>query len=111
MLDTLRMLARYAGGLREFLPHPLTEQECLQMVRHQLDRRQETFLQILEHGVYRNSRSPYRRLLEHAGIRFLDRWWRVRVEGALEEFAGPSPCWPSHRSMYCSRRSNRLAWP
>ena len=64
------------------------------------------YLQLLERGIYANSRSPYRRLLEHAGYKFEDVQALVRdqgLEGALshlhdkgiyvtlDEFKGRAP--------------------
>lgn len=88
MLNDARMFVRYAAGLREFLRHPLEPEECFRLVQRQLQNRRETFVGILKHGVYENARSPYRKLLEHAGVRFTDAAGLVErqgVEGALEE--------------------------
>jgi hypothetical protein len=84
---TLRMLGRYAGGIHGFLKHTLTAADCRRIVEHQKARRQETFLAMLERGVYGHRRSPFRALLEHAGVRFDDAAGLVRrvgLEGALE---------------------------
>jgi hypothetical protein len=88
MLETLRMIARYAAGLRTFLQTTLTEQECLQLIRCQQRNRQESFLQILKRGVFENSRSPYRVLLDHAGLNFSEIHRLVSIhgiEGALQK--------------------------
>jgi hypothetical protein len=88
MLDTARMFARYAIGLRDFFRSTLSEQECLRLVQDQLANRQQAFLQILQRGVYDNPRSPYRKLLEHAEVRLSDAERLVSlhgVEGALKE--------------------------
>ena len=88
MLETLRMIARYASGLRAFLQTTLTEQECLQLIQDQHRNRQESFLQILKRGVFENSRSPYRALLDHAGLNFseINRLVSIHgIEGALQK--------------------------
>lgn len=84
---TLRMFGRYAGGIRGFLQQSLSSADCRRMVVDQKARRQETFLSMLERGVYGHARSPYRRLLEHAGVRFEDAAALVHqlgLEGALD---------------------------
>jgi hypothetical protein len=81
------MIAHYAAGLRSYLRTTLTEQECFQLVNDQLRNRQDRFLQILKHGIFENPKSPYRALLDHAGLSFLDVSRLVSthgVEGALE---------------------------
>ena len=88
MLETVKRFARYAGGLREFFHSTLSEQECLRLIHDQLGNRQQAFLQILKRGVYENPRSPYRKLLDHAGVGFPDAERLVSlqgVEGALQE--------------------------
>ncbi|HWP92022.1 MAG TPA: hypothetical protein VNN20_07485 [Thermodesulfobacteriota bacterium] len=86
MLNDLRMFARYARGLNSYLRHTLTPEECRCMLVRQLDAREESFLRILERGIYANPGSPYRKLLLHAGVEFADVVELVRrygVEGAL----------------------------
>lgn len=63
---------RYARGLRGFLAVTLDQAEAERILRHQLENREETFLRVLEFGIYANPRSPYRRLLLHAGFQFED---------------------------------------
>ncbi len=87
MFDELRMLARYFSGLRGYLKEPLTPRECREKIRRQLQVRSDSFLSILGRGIYGNPRSPYRRLLGHAGIGFQALAAHVRregVESALE---------------------------
>jgi hypothetical protein len=87
-LATVRMFGRYASGIRGFLKQPLDSEECRRIVVNQKARREESFLAMLERGIYNNPRSPYRRLLEHAGIRFSDAAAlvaRLGLEGALDE--------------------------
>jgi hypothetical protein len=103
---TLRMFSRYAGGIRGFLKQPLSSTDCRRIVENQKARRQEAFLAMLERGVYGHERSPYRRLLEHAGVRFedaaalvrqlglegaLNRWYDQGVYVTIDEFKGRKP--------------------
>jgi hypothetical protein len=86
MFNDLRMFSRYAFGLNTYLRHTLTAQQCHQMITSQLEARNESFLGIMERGIYANPRSPYRKLLQHAGLAFPDVVSLVRrfgVEGTL----------------------------
>lgn len=85
-LRDLRMFLRYARGLRGHLKHPLSRADCRRLLDEQMSQRQEHLLRILEFGVYANASSPYRRLLEHAGIELGDVREMVAdvgVDGAL----------------------------
>ena len=87
-LAELRTFARYAGGLRGYLRQPLTPARCRHNLVHQREHRAESFLGMLERGIYAQPRSPYRKLLGHAGITPADVADMVRdvgVEGALEK--------------------------
>ncbi len=87
MLDGIKMAARYAWGLNGYLLNTLTPAECRQMIGKQLMSREESFLSIAEKGIYSNPKSPYLRLLRHAGVEYGDLAALVRasgVEGSLE---------------------------
>ncbi len=81
MLDEARMFGRYVVGLREFVRKPLGREECRRHIGDQLRGRGETFLQILERGIYARPGSPYRKLLRHAGAEWGDVAALVRQEG------------------------------
>ncbi|MBZ5537312.1 MAG: hypothetical protein LAO31_15260 [Acidobacteriia bacterium] len=104
------MFFRYFSGLRRFLRQPLTLEDCRRRILHQLQDRNESFLRIVERGIYGNPRSPYAKLLKHAGIDFttvaalvrregleatLDRLYDAGVYVTFEEFKGRRPV---HRS-------------
>jgi hypothetical protein len=106
MLDDLKIFCRYAWGLNDYLNKPLTPAACRTALTSQLERREESFLRILKSGVYDNPRSPYARLLAHAGAEFGDVAERVRRHGiervlsdlynegvyvTLDEFKGRKP--------------------
>ncbi|MBI3666265.1 MAG: hypothetical protein HY236_08590 [Acidobacteria bacterium] len=106
MFDELRTFTRYAGGLRAYLQQTLSPEECRRRIENQLRARQETFLQILERGIFTNPRSPYRNLLTRAGVEFSDIAQMVRATGiettleklydrgvyvTLDEFKGRKP--------------------
>jgi hypothetical protein len=88
MIEQARMFVRYASGLRHFLGSQLSEPECTRMVTAQLANRESAFLDILRRGICENPRSPYLKLLEHAGIGLPDverTMSRLGLEGALRE--------------------------
>ncbi len=81
MLDEARMFGRYVAGLREFVRTPLGREECRRRIGEQLRGRGEVFLRILERGIYARPRSPYYKLLRHAGSGVGDMAALVRQEG------------------------------
>jgi hypothetical protein len=106
LVDRIRGNLRYAAGLRGFLRETLNEDQAAALVQEQIARRGESFLRILELGVYAKPLSPYHRLLQHARIEFEDVARLVRHEGVeaalrtlrdagvyvtLEEFKGRVP--------------------
>jgi hypothetical protein len=83
--------ARYARGLPRFLRHPLGQDEARARVKRRLEARAENFLAVVENAIFAQRTSPYRRLLEHAGVELGDLAALVRaegVEGALERLHG-----------------------
>jgi hypothetical protein len=66
--EQIAMYRRFAFGLRRYLQHPLTAADSLAMLERQRLSRDDNFLRLLKEGVYANPRSPYRKLLLHAGI-------------------------------------------
>jgi hypothetical protein len=102
----LRSAAGYAFGLRRYLDTPVSAAECRRQVAAGLARRETAFLETLERRVLQVPGSPYRALLEHAGVELGDAAQLVRehgLEGALfrlheagvyvtlEEFKGRRP--------------------
>ena len=106
MFNDLKMFGRYFSGLRRYLQQPLTPEECRLKILRQLQYRSDSFLKVVERGIYRNPRSPYARLLKHAGIDFgtvaamvrsdgvettLERLYDAGVFVTFEEFKGRQP--------------------
>jgi hypothetical protein len=104
--ERLRLAGRYAVDLPRFLRSPVTTAEARQRITDALAHRTESFLEVLERGVYASEASPYRRLLAHAGIEFgdiahlveqdgiegtLERLLDAGVHVSLEEFKGRRP--------------------
>ena len=72
LLNDARILARYVRGLRSYLRNPLGIEEALALYDRQFEQRESSFLHVLRHAVFDNFRSPYRQLLEWAGVTFGD---------------------------------------
>ena len=72
MLDDIRMFLRFAAGLRPFLGSQVTDEDCRRRLLEQLQSREESFLLLMDRAVYAYADSPYRKLLEWAGIEFHD---------------------------------------
>lgn len=87
LLGAARVYARFISRLGPFLAKPLDAEACRRLLEEKREKRGENFLLLLERSVYGYARSPYRPLLERAGIRWEDcaRWVaEVGVEGCLE---------------------------
>jgi hypothetical protein len=75
-------------GLGGFLSHTTSPEDGRRVLADSLARREESFLRVLDLGVYQNPRSPYRRLLAYHGVELGDIRSLVKgqgVEGALQE--------------------------
>jgi hypothetical protein len=86
--DLIMGSLRYATGLRGFLAETIDLEDAKIILTKQLQEREETFLRLVERGIYGNPRSPYRRLLQHAGLEFKDVQALVRnlgLEPALSQ--------------------------
>ncbi len=79
-------VGRYLTGLRRFLGSPIPPPRAISQVEQGLKRREKSFLDLADGAIYGNPASPYRRLLEHAGVEPCDLRDLVRdrgLEGAL----------------------------
>jgi hypothetical protein len=84
--DTSAFL-RYVRGLPGYLRRPLGAEECYRRVAAGVAGRERSLAEVLEHGVFGASPSPYRPLFARAGIELGDALELVRdrgVDGALE---------------------------
>jgi len=81
VLDDARMLLRFRRGLRHFLRAPVSASEAGHSLRQYFDRREHSFLELLDAAVYRQVRSPWRALLYNARIEFSDIRELVRQQG------------------------------
>lgn len=69
MLSDARLLVRFAGGLRSFFREPAPDvEEARSLLALSLAQRAEAFLHLLERAVYAVPESPYRWLLQRAGL-------------------------------------------
>ena len=79
--DLIKGSWRDATGLRCFLSKTIDLGEAKASSPISVQHREENFLRVLELGICANPRSPYRRLLLHAGFRFNDVRAFVRDQG------------------------------
>ncbi len=85
-LDDLLMGARFCRQLPRRLRSPVAADEAVRTLGQRLARREDAFLDLVEHAIFRNPGSPYRALLQRAGCEPGDLAPLVRregVEGAL----------------------------
>ena len=98
--------ARFLGGLPGLVRRRMTVSEAMAIVQDRLRNRERNFLTVLERGIYDNTRSPYRTLLDAAGCTLEDvrelleregldgTLMRLRRDGvyvSFEEFKGTAP--------------------
>jgi hypothetical protein len=106
MLDNATMFWRFARGLRRFTRSSLDPEQCRLMVEREIETREQTFLRLVKRSVYEFRRSPYKALLEWAGVEFgdlesmvladgiesaMERLYDAGVHVGLEEFKGQRP--------------------
>jgi hypothetical protein len=78
----------YAIGIFSYLGTSISLADAGALVRQQISRREQNFLDLVERAIYANPVSPYRRLLRHAGFELRDVRALVEsagLEGALGE--------------------------
>jgi len=71
-LNTIRKYSRFCAGMGEFLKQTLSLEASRQIIRSQLENREEQFLNIVRKAIFENKRSPYLCLLDLAGYNFED---------------------------------------
>jgi hypothetical protein len=81
LLRDLRMYARFALGYPAFLRFRITPEQARAELRQRLTRRSESFLGLVEKGVFGHPGSPYRRLFGLAGCELGDLRQAVRSQG------------------------------
>ena len=105
-ISELLAFSRFIGGLHRLVRRRMTVPEAMSIIQDRLINREQNFLASLDRGVYSNPRSPYSRLLAHAGFTLDDIRELVRTEGiegalsklrsagvyvSFEEFKGLTP--------------------
>lgn len=66
VLNDLKMYARFAMGLRDFLRHPISRSEAEEIVRQRFADREKNFMRLVERGIFGYAKSPYLPLLKLA---------------------------------------------
>lgn len=87
--EFIKMFAQFPFALRPFMQVRMSPERAREILRTRLAHRSENFLRVLEHAVYGHSASPYRALMEHAGLGWAEARAAVEsrgVEGALREW-------------------------
>jgi hypothetical protein len=73
------MIPQITRDLQRFLRYRLTGEQVTAAISRRLRQRERSFLRLIQRAVYRYPRSPYRALLQHAGITFAElSEWVVR---------------------------------
>jgi hypothetical protein len=81
LTQDLAVGARFAWGVARFLRHPIDAAQARAALQNRLARREADFIDLVRHGIYANPRSPYARLLAHAGCEPGDFERLVRADG------------------------------
>jgi hypothetical protein len=81
MIDEVRLLWRFGGGLRRFLETRYTPAQALAIVEQSVRDRENSFLSLVEKAVYGFPGSPYLALLRWAGIEYGDLEKLVQADG------------------------------
>ena len=79
--ESVRAFAGYTRGLPRYLAEPLPEPAARRRIADDLALREETFLTVLERGIFESPSSPYRQLFARAGIELPDVARMVRADG------------------------------
>jgi hypothetical protein len=102
----VRSTGRFLAGMRPFLRYPLDLPEARHRLETQLAASEQAFATVMQRAVFENPGSPYRRLLDWAGITLgdvaasltetgiggtLERLYEGGVHVSLEEFKGYRP--------------------
>ena len=78
---------RFLWALPRYLKNPLTLEESGKNIRERLKNRKQSFLNVVESGIYSNPGSPYLRLLNMAGCEYDDFVEGIEKKG-IEGFLG-----------------------
>lgn len=120
MLDELKMYWRFASGLGSFLHNKLSLEEARAIVEKRMAERGESFLRLVEKGIFGYDRSPYLPLMKLAGCELGDLRNMVQANGleetlralreagvyiSFEEFKGRKPIERQGRTIPLSPRA------
>ena len=84
-------LFKLIKGVPEFFKKRVTVNRAQELIKTDLDRRMERFLETVRNGIYDRPNSPYLKLLQLAGCEFVDLCDQVRrcgIEPTLARLAG-----------------------
>ncbi|UCB45522.1 MAG: hypothetical protein JSV25_15145 [Spirochaetota bacterium] len=72
LADNLKTYFQLVFALRNFLKETLSLEQCKEIVKKRLEYRDKNFIEIVKRNIYENEKSPYLKLLKHAGCEFGD---------------------------------------
>ncbi|MDF1552411.1 MAG: hypothetical protein P1P84_05080 [Deferrisomatales bacterium] len=81
MIRELGKAARFVGALRGFLGAPWEPARAVAEVEARIHGRQQSFLTLIERAIFTRPASPYRKLMQAAGVEYGDIAALVRTEG------------------------------
>src|SRR5581483_8028638 len=81
LLTELQMAWQLATDMRGVMGRRLSVDDARARVHERMDKRNDTFLQIVERSIYANPRSPYYALLKNAQCELSDLRARVNICG------------------------------
>jgi hypothetical protein len=117
LFGDMKMYARFAWGLRDFLGHTITADEARAIIKKRMTEREANFLRLVKLGVFGYPRSPYLPLMKLAGCEMGDVESMVRAKGleptlhalrdagvyiGFEEFKGRAPIVRGGRTIAAS---------
>jgi len=116
----MRKYYRFVEGFRRFAKQRMTPDEAIALaknsIRKRVAAREESFLNFVEHGIFRYPRSPYLKLLEPKRIDFIDLHRAVQKHGietalrwlesegvyfTVDEFKGKVPVVRNGAEFWC----------
>ena len=87
MIAEVKSIVRYLSALPSYLRRPITLEDARRRLSEQMARRDAAFLGIVQRGIFDNPGSPYRRLLQHAGVEYGDIVRQVGRDGVEDTLA------------------------
>jgi hypothetical protein len=88
LANNLRTYFGLVFALRGFLKETLSLEQCKEIVKRRLEEREKNFIEVAKRTIYENEKSPYLKLLKHAGCEFGDFRSSILREGIEKTLEG-----------------------